>query len=83
MCKAVELGIELIFLPTYSPNLNLIERVWKFVKSSVLNAKYIQTFEDYCANISNFVDTIEVENSDAMTTLVTGNFQLFDKCKVI
>ena len=30
--KAEELGIELLFLPTYSPNLNLIERLWKYVK---------------------------------------------------
>jgi len=37
---ARNLGVELIFLPTYSPNLNLIERLWKFVKSEVLNAAY-------------------------------------------
>jgi len=75
---ASELGIELIFLPTYSPNLNLIERVWKFVKSNVLNAVYIQTFEEYCARISNFVDTIETDNSEKMKALVTEKFQLFD-----
>lgn len=34
--KANELKINLIFLPAYSPNLNLIERVWKFVKAEVL-----------------------------------------------
>ena len=34
--KAEELGIELLFLPPYSPNLNLIERLWKFVKKEVL-----------------------------------------------
>jgi transposase len=28
------LGIELLYLPTYSPNLNIIERLWKFVKES-------------------------------------------------
>jgi transposase len=44
-CKAViehaaAVGVELIFLPTYSPNLNLIERLWKFVKGEVLNAAY-------------------------------------------
>jgi hypothetical protein len=27
---ATELGIELLFLPSYSPNLNLIERLWRF-----------------------------------------------------
>jgi transposase len=29
---AAALGIELLYLPSYSPNLNLIERLWKFVK---------------------------------------------------
>ena len=41
MAKAEELGIELLFLPPYSPNLNLIERLWKFVKKDVL---YSNTF---------------------------------------
>ena len=31
---AAELGIALLFLPSYSPNLNLIERLWKFTKRS-------------------------------------------------
>jgi transposase len=81
--RAAELGIQLIFLPTYSPNLNLIERVWKFVKSQVLNAAYIETFADYCSKISNFIETIETEHADRMFSLVTEKFQLFDKCKVL
>lgn len=81
--KAVELGVELMFLPTYSPNLNLIERVWKFVKSNVLSAVYIQTFEEYCKRISDFIELIEIDNADKMTALVTENFQLFDKCKIL
>jgi len=35
--KADELKIELLFLPAYSPNLNLIERLWKFVKKPLLS----------------------------------------------
>ena len=81
--RAAELGIQLIFLPTYSPNLNLIERVWKFVKSQVLNAAYIETFADYCSKISNFIETIETEHADRMHSLVTEKFQLFDKYKVL
>jgi transposase len=75
--KATELGIQLIFLPTYSPNLNLIERVWKFVKAQVLNAVYIETFEEYSKRIAGFVETIEEEHADRMATLVTEKFQLF------
>jgi transposase len=44
---ADELGIELLYLPTHSPNLNLIERLWKFVKKQVLNAKYYENFATY------------------------------------
>ena len=39
--------IKLIFLPPYSPNLNLIERYWKFFKKKVLNNRYYETFEDF------------------------------------
>jgi transposase len=33
---AAELNIELLYLLAYSPNLNLIERLWKFVKKQYL-----------------------------------------------
>ncbi len=36
MGLAKSLNIELLFLPSYSPNLNLIERLWKFIKKKVL-----------------------------------------------
>ena len=80
--KATELGITLIFLPPYSPNLNLIERAWKFVKAEVLNAAYIDTFDEYRKRISAFIDNIEIDNAHKMDSLVTENFQLFDKCKI-
>jgi len=39
--------IKLIFLPSYSPNLNLIERYWKFFKKKVLNNRYYETFGEF------------------------------------
>ena len=39
--------IKLIFLPPYSPNLNLIERYWKFFKKKVLNNRYYETFDEF------------------------------------
>ena len=39
--------IKLIFLPPYSPNLNLIERYWKFFKKKVLNNHYYETFGEF------------------------------------
>ena len=41
---AASLGIELLYLPTYSPNLNLIERLWKFVKKECLYSTYYEDF---------------------------------------
>jgi transposase len=46
--------IKLIFLPSYSPNLNLIERYWKFFKQKVLNNRYYETFEEFKQACKNF-----------------------------
>jgi len=71
-------GVRLIFLPTYSPNLNLIERVWKFVKSEVLNAAYISIFDEFCSTIDNCLYNLTTKHLGKMNTLVTDNFQLYD-----
>ena len=81
--KAAELGIDLLFLPTYSPNLNLIESVWKFVKSKLLGAAYIDSFEDYSNCISDFIDSLDSDNIVKMNSLVTENFQLFHNCRIL
>ncbi len=47
MDLATALGIELLFLPSYSPNLNLIERLWKFVKKKCLYSQYYETFANF------------------------------------
>jgi transposase len=44
---AAKLKIELLFLPSYSPNLNLIERLWKWVKKDCLNCKYYRCFDEF------------------------------------
>lgn len=83
IAKARELNIDLLFLPTYSPNLNLIERVWKFVKSKLLGAAYIDSFEDYSKSISDFIENINSDNLDKMNNLVSDKFQLFHSCHIL
>ncbi len=51
-CNAImdfskEVDIELLFLPPYSPNLNLIERLWKYIKKECLYNKYYEKFADF------------------------------------
>jgi transposase len=80
--RAAELGIELIFLPTYSPNLNLIERVWKIVKSKVLNSAYYETFEKFSDNISECVNTLHQKCASEMLSSVTQNFQIIEQNQI-
>ena len=74
---AAELNIELLFLPAYSPNLNLIERVWKFVKKECLNSKYYEKFSLFQQAIQGFLDTMHDEHHKKLSSLLTLNFQLF------
>src|SRR5271170_7635971 len=50
---AKSLGFELLYLPTYSPNLNLIERLWKFVKKDCLYSTYYNDFALFKQAISS------------------------------
>jgi transposase len=80
---ARSLKIELLFLPTYSPNLNLIERVWKFVKKECLACKYLATYEAFCTTIDDCLNDLPGEHKHKMDTLLTLNFQTFDDVPVL
>jgi len=58
---AIELGITLQFLPSYSPNLNLIERLWKFVKKKCLYNIYYETFDDFKTGINDCLACVETD----------------------
>jgi transposase len=75
---AKQLGIELLYLPSYSPNLNLIERVWKFVKAECLRSTYYANYEDFTTAIQQCLDGLHTEHKEAMDSLLTHNFQTFE-----
>jgi len=75
---AKELGITLMFLPSYSPNLNLIERLWKFVKRRALYGRYHPTFADFRAAIEETLDGLSTTHAERLKTLMTLNFQQFE-----
>ena len=74
---ARSLKIELLFLPSYSPNLNLIERLWKFVKKECLASKWLETFEDFTQAIDNCLSALSTQYKTQMDSLLTLNFQTF------
>lgn len=76
---AESLNIELLFLPSYSPNLNLIERLWKFTKAQCLNGKYYETFDAFQSAIIECLDNTSRKHRGAVTSLITRNFQMYDK----
>src|SRR5262249_13373393 len=75
---AAELGIELLYLPSYSPNLNLIERLWRFVKKEVLTCRYDEDFARFRAAIVACLEGVEGKHRDAIASLLTLNFQTFE-----
>ena len=75
--KAESLGIELLFLPPYSPNLNIIERLWKFVKKSVLYGRYYDKPRKFHETIRDFLGNINERYQKELESLLTLNFQIF------
>lgn len=75
---ARSLRIELLFLPPYAPNLNLIERVWKFVKKEALGSKHFASYEAFGAAIEDCLNQLGTRYKGQMDTLLTLNFQLFE-----
>jgi len=78
MDLARSLRIHLEFLPSYSPNLNLIERLWKFIKKQVLYGRHYGTFADFCGAIDGCLAKIPTDHRQSLKSLMTHNFQTFD-----
>jgi len=79
---AKDLKIELLFLPSYSPNLNLIERMWRWVRSDCLNSKYFEQFDDLKYTINQSLLMVSLgKKREEMEKLLALNFQLYDSAK--
>jgi transposase len=73
------LGIELLYLPGYSPNLNLIERLWRFVKKETLASRSLPTYEAFTEAIDECLGHLATRHKAQMDTLLTLNFHLFEE----
>jgi transposase len=87
-CAAVfelanRLGITLVYLPSYSPHLNLIERLWRFVRKECLYSKYYADFSAFKTTISTLIDTAHINKYEQLKTLMTWKFQSFNKVQFL
>ena len=76
-------GIELVFLPSYSPNLNLIERYWKFLKKKCLYNHFYNDFESFCAAIDDCLANGDKKFAKELKTLMTLKFQYFENMQFL
>jgi transposase len=81
-CKMVQeyaasKNIEILFLPLYSPNLNIIERLWKLVKTECLRNKYFPDLATFQASIDGFLNSANLDYQRQLESLLTLKFQFF------
>lgn len=68
-------NIKLVFLPSYSPNLNLIERLWKFFKKKVLYNKYYKNIKKFRKSCIAFFSNID-QYSDDIARFMDADFEM-------
>jgi len=74
---AWQLNIHLVYLPSYSPNLNIIERLWKWLKKKCLYAKYYEHFSHFQDAINQTLKTANFEFQQELKSLLSLKFQTF------
>ena len=67
--------IKLVFLPPYAPNLNLIERLWKFFKKKILYNHYFETFDQFKSACERFFANPRQYHRE-LRSLLTENFEI-------
>jgi transposase len=70
--------IELVYLPPYAPNLNLIERFWWLFKKSAIYNEYFPTFADFTAAVDRFFANLDDYRGE-IQTLITDHFHFIGK----
>jgi transposase len=79
---ATKLRINLIFLPSHSPNLNLIERAWKFVKVK-LRTQYYSDFNLFIEKIDSVINASDKEYKQDFDRLISNKVQLYDNFSTV
>ena len=74
--EAEKMGIELHYLPPYSPNLNPIERLWKIMNEQVRNNQYFLSVKHFKDAILAFFNESWDKLASHMISRINDNFQI-------
>ena len=74
--KAEELNIKLLPLPSYSPNLNPIERLWKVMNEQVRNNRLFKSAKDFRSSITDFFKNILPKIGASLSSRINDNFHI-------
>jgi transposase len=79
-CKLVNEFLEsskvsLVFLPPYSPNLNLIERLWRVLNRNIIYNKYYEKYEDFKKSVIGFFDNFK-DYQEEISRVINFKFQI-------
>src|SRR6516162_3739206 len=66
----------------YAPNLNLIERLWKFVKKQCLYSKYYTDFSAFTSAIEDCFGAAPTDTQQSPEFLTTTHLPVFQKSSV-
>jgi transposase len=80
---AEELGIELLYLPSYSPNLNLIERYWRLIKKRALYGRCYPNFHEFRCGIDQAINELHRGDKTELKSMMTLKFQTFDEISLL
>ena len=74
--------IEQVFLPPYSPNLNIIERLWKFLKKKVINSTFFRTKHEFREAVHTFFENVG-QYKNELASLLTLNFPILNSQSIL
>lgn len=73
--SAKNMKIKLFFLPPYSPNLNMIERLWKFTKKKIVHNEYYEQFDLFVNKVDNYFENLNKYKQE-LTNIMTQKFEI-------